>query len=97
MTDGEKVFLEYHRNSPWSQAKVAAGLNMPAEAVEYMQRELDERARHQAEYAARLKDEQDATQRSTETRAPAPAEQREPAAAGVGGLQDPAAGDDATD
>lgn len=97
MTNGEKVFLEYHHNSPWAQAKVAAGLNIPAEAVEYMQRELDERARHKAEYEARLKDEQNATQRSTETPAPGPADQREPAAAGLGGLQVPAPGDASAD
>lgn len=42
--EADKVFLDYHDNSPWAQAKVAAGLRLTPEALSYMRNETAARA-----------------------------------------------------
>jgi hypothetical protein len=47
-----EIWLTYHDNEPWARAKLAAGLNLTPEALQYMEREVT--AREAAE-AARKK------------------------------------------
>lgn len=86
LTADEKVFLDYHRNSPWAVAKVKAGVGLFPESVAYMQRELDERARAEAERKKILeKDDTDETQQPPKAATAGPAEQRDTGADGMGG------------
>lgn len=39
----EALFLEYYYNSPYAHAKIKAGLRLTPEALDYMQREVDNR------------------------------------------------------
>src|SRR5206468_3883366 len=56
-TADEQVFLDYHQNSPWAQAKVKAGVGLFPESVAYMKRELAERKRAADAYQAELEKE----------------------------------------
>lgn len=42
--EADEVFLTYHENSPWAQAKVKDGLRLNPEGLEYMRRENEGRA-----------------------------------------------------
>lgn len=77
----DQVFLEYHNNSPWAKAKVAAGLRLAPEAVAYMKRELAESARAQAEFEAKMAKEKADAQQATETPAAEPDAERDTRAA----------------
>lgn len=83
----EKVFLDYHQNSPWAQEKVKAGVRLFPESVAYMQRELAERARAQAAHEKTLGEikEQDNAERTAEAPEAAPATGSQPPADGLGG------------
>lgn len=49
-----QVYLDYHGNTPWAQAKVAAGLRLNPEAVAYMRRELEDVALRKKLYEEQL-------------------------------------------
>lgn len=85
-TAEDRVFLDYHGNSPYARAKVEAGLRLPPEALEYMRRELAERARAKAEYETRLKDERNA-ERKDAGLPPVSDDERDGSADGVRGSE----------
>lgn len=39
-----EIWLAYHNNEPWAQAKLAAGLHLTPEALIYMEREVNARS-----------------------------------------------------
>lgn len=45
-----QTFLAYHDNSPWAVAKVAAGLVLNPEGLDYMRREVAARADAKARF-----------------------------------------------
>lgn len=63
-SEEEKLFLQYHDNTQWAQAKVQAGLRLNPQALTYMQQEVDARAARQKlidEQIAKDKAEADGT------------------------------------
>lgn len=58
-----EIWLAYHDNAPWAQAKLDAGLRLSPEALQYMEREVE--ARRLADEALKknlaIKDKDDVT------------------------------------
>lgn len=52
-----QIFLDYHENSPYAQAKVKSGLKLNPEARVYMENEIAERKLREKLYQDRLAQE----------------------------------------
>jgi hypothetical protein len=89
-TPEQTVFLTYHDHSPWAQAKVAAGLRLAPDAMDYMRHAIAERGRAKTEretILAAMKAEDEKPE--TETVPAAPVADRDTRAADVCGAEQP--------